>query len=199
MVNDSTVEMVPITEEVKGGDGNARRKLPPGVLLVVDVQERLAPAIPTGPQVVARIAALIDKAAEAGLAILATEQYSRGLGTTVPELRGRLDAAAVIEKIHFAAPRGAEFRAAMAACGLQHALVVGMEAHVCVQQTVLALLADGIAVTVVADAVASRDDLDRRVALARMARAGAAVAGTDAVLAALPAGDGAPGEWSLGE
>jgi nicotinamidase-related amidase len=151
-------------------------------LLVIDVQQRLAPAIPAAPEVVARIAALIDKAREVRLPILATEQYSRGLGPTLPELRRRLAAGEVIEKIHFAAPREAAFAAALASAGIDRAVVAGMEAHVCVQQTVLALLARGLAVTVVGDAVASRRDLDRRVALARLARAGAALADTATLL-----------------
>jgi nicotinamidase-related amidase len=151
-------------------------------LLVIDVQQRLAPAIPAAPEVVARIAALIDKAREVRLPILATEQYSRGLGPTLPELRRRLAAGEVIEKIHLAAPREAAFAAALAAAGIGRVVVAGMEAHVCVQQTVLALLARGLAVTVVGDAVASRRDLDRRVALARLARAGAALADTTTLL-----------------
>lgn len=166
---------------------------PPGIkaatgLLVVDVQERLAPAIPAASEVIPRIAALLDKARELGLPILASEQYSRGLGATVPALRRRLPAAAVIEKIHFAAPREDAFAAALAASGLRHVVVAGMEAHVCVQQTVLALLAQGVAVTLVEDAVASRRDLDRRVALARLARAGAGIADSAGLLAAWPGG-----------
>ena len=151
-------------------------------LLVIDVQQRLAPAIPAAPAVVARIAALIDKAREIRLPILATEQYSRGLGPTLPELRRRLATGEVIEKIHFAAPREAAFAAALAAAGIDRVVVARMEAHVCVQQSVLALLAQGLVVSVVCDAVASRRDLDRRVALARLARAGAALADTAALL-----------------
>jgi nicotinamidase-related amidase len=97
-------------------------------------------------------------------------------------LRRRLAAGEVIEKIHFAAPREAAFAAALSAAGIDRVVVAGMEAHVCVQQTVLALLARGLAVTVAGDAVASRRDLDRRVALARLARAGAALADTAALL-----------------
>lgn len=173
MVNISTSQIVSETGEVKGT-----------ALLVVDVQERLAPAIADTPEVVPRIALLIEKAGEAGLPILVSEQYSSGLGGTVPALRRLLAAAEVIEKIHFAAPREPAFAAALEARGLRRAVVAGMEAHVCVQQTVLALLERGIAVAVVGDAVASRDDLNRRVALARLARAGATIVGTAAVLAA---------------
>lgn len=165
----------------------AGRRISASGLLVVDVQQRLAPAIPAASEVVPRIAALIEKANELGLPILASEQYSRGLGATVPALRRLLPGAAVIEKVHFAGPREEAFTAALAASAVSHLVVVGMEAHVCVQQTALALLARGIAVTLVADAVASRSDVNRRVALARLARAGAALGDTAAVLTRWPA------------
>jgi nicotinamidase-related amidase len=158
------------------------------LLLIVDVQERLAPAIPAAPRVVQRIAALIEKARETGLPILASEQYSRGLGATVPALRQLLADAEVVEKIHFAAPREAEFVAVLEARGARHCFVAGMEAHVCVLQSALALLERGLAVTLVADAVASRDDLDRRLALARLARAGASLADSAGIIAAWTAG-----------
>lgn len=154
-------------------------------LLVVDVQERLAPAIAEAPRVVPRIIALIEKARQAGLPILVTEQYSQGLGPTIAPLRGLLAATEVVEKIHFAAAREEDFLAALAARGVTRCLVAGMEAHVCVLQTCLALLARGVAVTLVADAVASRDDLNRRLAIARLVRAGAAVTDSAALLAAL--------------
>ncbi len=173
MVNVSLRQMVPTFQEIKGCG-----------LIVVDVQERLAPAIAEAPAVVARISGLIEKAKESSLPILASEQYSRGLGPTLPALRQRLPAGAVIEKIHFAAPREADFQAALRDRAIRHCVVAGMEAHVCVLQTALALLAQGLAVTLVADAVASRQTLNRDVALARLARAGAGVTDSAAVLAA---------------
>lgn len=162
-------------------------------LLLVDIQERLAPAIAETAWVLPRIAELIRNARVSGLPILATEQYSRGLGPTLPELRGRLRPEEVVEKIYFAAPREPAFRTALQARGLTRCFVAGMEAHVCVLQSVLSLLAEGVAVTVIEDAVASRADLNRRLALARMVRAGAEVSGCAAVctgMAAL-AGDAA--------
>jgi nicotinamidase-related amidase len=182
MVNVSQSKMVSVAAPFKG----------PGVrlgkgagLLVVDVQERLAPAIALAPVVVPRIIALIEKARDAGLPILATEQYSRGLGPTVAPLRGLLAGGEVVEKIHFAAAREEGFCTALAARGITRCVVVGMEAHVCVLQSALALLARGVAVTLVSDAVASRDDLNRRLAVARLARAGAELTGTAALLADL--------------
>lgn len=144
-------------------------------LLMVDVQSRLAPAIAEAPQVILRIADLVRAARIAEVPILATEQYSQGLGPTVAELRALLRPEEVVEKIHFAAPREAAFRERLAACGAGRWIVVGMEAHVCVLQSVLALLEAGLAVTVIGDAVASRVDLNRRLAVARMARAGAEI------------------------
>lgn len=176
MVNISNPEMVGPTQAFKGAG-----------LLLVDIQERLAPAIAETPRVLPRIAALIRSARVSGLPILATEQYSRGLGPTLPELRGLLRPEEVVEKIHFAAPREPAFRAALQARGMTRCFVAGMEAHVCVLQSVLSLLAAGLAVTVIGDAVASRADLNRRLALARMARAGAAVSDSAAVCAGLAA------------
>ncbi|MEQ8357741.1 MAG: isochorismatase family protein [Kiloniellaceae bacterium] len=181
MVNISTQDVVHPIGTYKGA-----------ALLLVDLQGCLALAIPETPRVVPRIARLIEEARRAGLPILATEQYSRGLGPTVPELRLGLAAEEIIEKIHFAATREAGFVAALRARGLRHCFVAGMEAHVCVLQTVLGLLATGVAVTVLGDAVASRADLNRRAALARMARAGAAITDSASLSADLRAAVAAP-------
>lgn len=186
MVNLPISKMVPLVPNIKEpitGSG----------LVVIDVQERLAPAIADAPQVTARIAALIEKAEEAGLPILATEQYSRGLGATVPALRRRLPAGAVVEKIHFAAAREPAFAQALHTRGIRHAVIAGMEAHVCVLQSALGLLAQGLAVTLVTDAVASRAELNRDAALARLARAGARLSDSAAVMAAWSAGRAAAG------
>lgn len=189
MVNIASNEMVVPSGEVKSSPQGERLG---ACLLVIDVQERLAPAVPAAPQVIARIAQLIDRAREILLPILASEQYSRGLGPTVPALRQRLADTEVIEKIHFAAPREAAFAKALAAGGIRRAVVVGMEAHVCVQQTVLALLDRGVAVTVAGDAVASRREIDCRAALARLARAGATISDSTHLLARWSAAPAAP-------
>lgn len=152
-------------------------------LLVVDLQTRLAPAIPESAAVVARISRLLSAAEAAGLPVLATEQYSKGLGPTVPELRRRLPPQRIFEKTAFAAPREGDFHEALSGLGLRTLMVVGMEAHVCVQQTVLCLLEQGIAVHPVGDAVASRAPLSKAVALRRMAAAGARITDIAAALA----------------
>jgi nicotinamidase-related amidase len=162
-------------------------------LLLIDIQERLTLAIAETPRVILLIKTLVEKARQADMPILATEQYSRGLGPTVAGLRRLLTPQEVVEKIHFAAPREPAFRSALHERGILRCVVAGMEAHVCVLQSVLALLAQGVAVTVVGDAVASRADLNCRVALARMARAGAEIADSAAVLAGLDPSGGRHG------
>jgi nicotinamidase-related amidase len=153
------------------------------------VQERLTPAIPAAPRIVTVISSLVEAASRVGLPILATEQNSRGLGPTVAPLRHYFRPEAIVEKIHFSAPREAAFQRAWQRLGLRRCLIAGCEAHVCVMQTALALLSSGVAVTVIGDAVGSRRDLNRRVALARLARAGAEIAESEAILAALAGND----------
>ncbi len=158
-------------------------------LLLIDLQERLAPAIPDSPLVSDRAIRLVEAANSVAVPVLATEQYPKGLGPTVGRIRCHLDPTRIIEKIHFAAPREAAFRRAAAARGISEFAVAGTEAHVCVLQSVLCLLREGYRVSLIADAVASRVDLSRETALQRMAAAGAALTKTETVvtrLAAMP-------------
>jgi nicotinamidase-related amidase len=150
-------------------------------LLVVDVQERLVPAIAGHRRVVWNIGRLIDGAKVLGLPVLATEQYPAGLGPTVPELAGRLPAG-IPEKTAFSSAGCAGLLDPLAARGIGRLLVCGIEAHVCVQQTVLDFLAAGWRVYVAVDAVGSRFDVDYRTALARMDAAGATLTSTEAAL-----------------
>jgi len=149
-------------------------------LLVVDVQERLIGSIADRQRVVWNVRRLIDGAAVFGLPVLATEQYPRGLGPTVPELAQRLGK--IPEKLTFSSRAcGAGFRD-LEGRGILKVLVCGIEAHVCVQQTVLDLLAAGWHVYVAADAVGSRFTADYQIALRRMESAGATITTTEAAL-----------------
>lgn len=150
-------------------------------LLVVDVQEKLLPLIPTAPQMVANCRKLIDGARILGVPVTATEQYPKGLGPTTPELAEHLGT--LLEKLRFSSAEvvGWGF-AGDDPAARQKIVVCGIEAHVCVQQTVLDLLAQGYRVYVPADAIASRGELDWRFALDRMAASGAVVTTTESVL-----------------
>ena len=149
-------------------------------LLVVDVQEKLVPAIAGQARVVWNIRRLIDGARILGLPVAATEQYPQGLGRTVPELAERLGE--VPSKLTFSCGGCPQVFKDLEDRGIHKLLVCGMEAHVCVEQTVLDLLAAGWRVYVAVDAVGSRFEIDRSTALARMDSAGATLTTAEAAL-----------------
>ncbi|MCY1289806.1 Isochorismatase family protein [compost metagenome] len=149
-------------------------------LLIVDIQERLFPAIEGGEALLAHSLWLLQVAQRLGVPVLATEQYPKGLGPTLAALRERLGAPALVEKIHFSA--AAEPGLFAAPGGERRQFVVcGTEAHVCVLQTVLDLLGQGRQVFVVAEAVGSRRAGDKALALERMRQAGAAIVSREMV------------------
>jgi len=149
-------------------------------LLVVDVQERLLPAIAGGRRVAFNVRRLIDGAEILGLPVAATEQYPQGLGPTIGELAGRLGS--ISSKVTFSCGGCGEIFRDLEGRGVQKLLVCGIEAHVCVQQTVLDLLAHGWRVYVAVDAVGSRFEVDYRTALNRMDSSGAVLTTTEAAL-----------------
>ena len=149
-------------------------------LLVVDVQERLVPAIADHERVVFNTRRLIDGAKILGVPVVATEQYPKGLGPTVPELAERLGP--IPDKLTFSCCGCPEVFARLREQGIHKILVAGIEAHVCVQQTVLDLLGDGWRVYLAVDAVGSRNPLDRDTALRRMDSSGAVLTTTEAAL-----------------
>jgi nicotinamidase-related amidase len=149
-------------------------------LLVVDVQEKRVPAIAENARVVWNVRRLIDGAKILGLPILGTEQYPKGLGPTVAELAERLGP--LPSKLAFSCGGCPELFEELPGRGVHKILVCGIEAHVCVAQSVLDLLADGWRVYVAVDAVGSRFAVDYRIALGRMDSAGATLTTTEAAL-----------------
>jgi nicotinamidase-related amidase len=145
-------------------------------LLLIDFQERLMPAIAEGAAVVANAQRLAEAAALLSVPALRTEQYPKGLGGTVAALAGF---GAAVEKTHFGSCAAPGFVDALKG---DHLIVAGCETHVCVLQTVFGLLAAGRSVFVVADACGSRTAENKRVALERMARAGAEIVTTEMVV-----------------
>ncbi len=149
-------------------------------LLVVDVQEKLVPAIGGAARVVFNVRRLIDGAGVLGLPVVGTEQYPKGLGSTVPEIAERLGE--MPSKLTFSCGGCGDLFEELADRRICKLLVCGIEAHVCVQQTVLDLMAEGWRVYVAVDAVGSRFELDRDTALRRMDSAGATLTTTEAAL-----------------
>lgn len=140
-------------------------------ILVVDVQEKLMPKILGADRILRNISFLLDAAPLLGVEVFATEQYPKGLGPTVAELAERLPARP--EKLTFSCCGVPELTGRLKEQARRQIVVVGIEAHVCVLNTVLDLLADGFQVHVAADAVGSRYELDMQTALRRLEGAGA--------------------------
>lgn len=151
-------------------------------LLVVDVQEKLAPAVENTRATIDRIAVLMKAAAKLDVPITITEHYPKGIGHTVPDLAALAPAEAVCEKITFACQGSEAAAARLGGLGRPQVVVAGMETHVCVLQSALSLLADGYAVFLARDAVSSRRAEDRDTAIERLQRSGGTIVTTEMVL-----------------
>ncbi|MEZ5773204.1 MAG: isochorismatase family protein [Hyphomicrobiaceae bacterium] len=148
-------------------------------LLIVDVQERLLPTIAEWQRVERTTVQLAHVARRLAVTTTVSEQYPRGLGGTSPVILEAAGNEAVrLDKVEFSCMANAGLRERLETLrggGLRQIVVAGMEAHVCVAQTVLDLIAADFDVFVVADAVGSRSMESRRLALERMARQGAEI------------------------
>ncbi|MGZ5442293.1 MAG: hydrolase [Thermoanaerobaculia bacterium] len=155
------------------------------VLVVIDVQERLMPVIHERFDVERNIERLIRGAHVLGVPAIVTEQYVKGLGPTVEPLRRALEETSghrPIEKDCFSAHGCAPFAAQLAALDRRQVLIAGVETHVCVYQTARDLLAAGLHVWIVADAVSSRTPRNRDIALQRLVSEGAKLSSTEMAL-----------------
>jgi nicotinamidase-related amidase len=152
-------------------------------LILVDVQEAFRPVIDRFDETVAACGLLAEGFGVLGRPVLVSEQYPKGLGATVGEVAGRLpDGVEPIEKLRFSACGVQAFDAALEAAGCRAWVVAGIEAHVCVNQTVLDLLDRGYEAYIASDATSSRTPANKALALERMAEAGAVVTGAEMAL-----------------
>jgi len=153
------------------------------VLVVIDIQERLVPAMPQEIYLRLRntVGILIQAAGMLGIPVVTTEQYPKGIGHTVPELAEACKGT-VMEKVSFGCCGEPNFMAALKKIGRSQVIVTGMEAHVCVYQTVLGLLEGGYHVHLVRDAVCSRNKTDFLASIDNSARAGAVVTTAETAL-----------------
>jgi nicotinamidase-related amidase len=154
-------------------------------LLLVDVQERLFPAMDGDhrEEVMRNIKILVAMAGRLGLPIVVTEQYPKGLGHTLQELRDALPAdVRPIAKVAFSCWAAEEVRARLSAAGTRRVILAGIEAHVCVLLTALDLLGEGLGVHVAADAVTSRTQGNWRLGTDQLRQAGAVITATETVM-----------------
>ena len=157
------------------------------VLLVIDIQEKLAPAMRSeiAAAVIKQTLTLVAASARLGIPVVASEQYPQGLGATVPELAAALrDAkATMFSKVEFSAVQAPAFADIYPTLGARDQWIcAGMEAHICVWQTVRDLRARGLQTHVASDAVASRRKANWRTGLELARSAGAVVSGTETIL-----------------
>lgn len=150
------------------------------VLLVIDLQERLLPAIDDGQSVIDQTAWLIGVARKLEVPVIATEQNPQGLGRTAAKIAQLLSAGELVDKIHFSAVAEGNLLSHPQGNRMQW-VVCGTESHVCVQQTVFDLLAAGRQVAVVEEAVGSRKARDKMLALQRMRQHGAEIVSREMV------------------
>lgn len=158
-------------------------------LVVIDMQDRLAAVMGSRDPVVRATTMLARTFALVGAPIVLTRQYPKGLGETVPELEELFlelarDGARVagVDKMAFCAASEHKFADALTGTGRRQVVLAGMETHICVTQTALALIAQGYQVQVVADACCSRNPQDHAVALDRLRSAGAVVTAAESVM-----------------
>jgi len=149
------------------------------LLIAIDIQERLLPAIHDGARVQRNAEILLQAASILQIPALLTEQYPKGLGQTVPQIRAAAGDSPVLEKMHFSAWRDDAIRAYIEKLHRPAVVIAGVEAHVCVLQTALDIAGAGLGVTVVADAISSRHPDSARVACDRMAAAGITLVTTE--------------------
>jgi nicotinamidase-related amidase len=154
--------------------------------VLIDMQEKLLKVMPDAAECLENQELLLKAAAILEIDSIVTEQYPQGLGSTVDDLKCLLpENTPLIEKTSFSCWGESAFRTALKSKHRDYVVVFGIEAHVCVQQTVLDLLEEGYEVIVIADALASRNTGNYRLALSAMRQAGALITSSESVIFAL--------------
>lgn len=151
--------------------------------MIIDVQEKLAPHIYEIDKVTNKINILVQGMQALGVPVMVNEQYPDKLGKTIPAIADVVTAnQKVYAKRSFSVCDDDEAWNYLAQQNRNNVILCGIETHVCVQQTALDLLDNGIQPVLIADAVGSRDPYDKKLAIRRIRRAGAVVTTTEAIL-----------------
>ena len=184
----------PVTPNISSKQSAAARPLAADhcALVVIDIQQKLLPPIHEKDRLVRNSQLLIRLASILKLPVLATTQYEKGLGQTVPEIASLLPEKTVHDKQEFSCFANEGFCSALQTLPQQRKtlLLCGMETHICVLQTALGALAQDYVVHVAADAVGSRSELNWNIGLDRMRAAGAVISSTETIVYELLRGSG---------
>lgn len=152
------------------------------VLVSIDMQERLVPAMQAPARTIRNTKMLLRAAELTGVPAILTEQYPQGLGSTIPEIAAAAGDSPIIPKMHFSCMEDETFAKTIRATGKRQAVLAGMEAHICVVQTASSLVEDGYSVFVVSDATASRTLESEKACIFRLSAAGVCVVTTEMVI-----------------
>ncbi|HXM36960.1 MAG TPA: isochorismatase family protein [Pyrinomonadaceae bacterium] len=149
-------------------------ELTQSVLVIIDMQEAFRTKIPGFTETAEHIALMVDAAKLLNLPAIVTEQYPKGLGHTAEEIKAVLPSGLeIIEKTTFSSCGTPQFQTQLERAGAKQVLVCGIEAQICVNQTVHDLLASGFQVHLLADCISSRAENNKEVAIAKMQLSGA--------------------------
>ena len=153
------------------------------VLAVIDLQQKLMPVISGSENIINRTALLLQGADKLDLDVLVSEQYPKGLGATVPEISTWLpEKSSVVAKTSFSVFGEPEFVKALNSRKREVIIFAGVESHICLLQSVIDAIAAGYQVIVAADAVGSRKESDRLLALETARSCGAEVLSVESIL-----------------
>jgi len=152
------------------------------VLLIIDIQEKLFPHMHKKEEVSKNVRRLIKFVKVVGIPIVLTEQYPKGLGRTIREIKELIPEVKPIEKVEFSCLGSEEFRGALKRLDAKTLILTGIETHICVSQTAIEALDMGYGVHVVSDATSSRREEDRTVGIERMRQGGAVISSTEMLI-----------------
>ena len=159
-----------------------RIKKEDAILTAIDFQEKLLPAMFEAEKVEAAAIKLAAGLNVMGVPEIVTTQYAKGLGPTVPAVEEALGEFEPIDKSSFSAWNNEEYKSALQKSGRKTVILMGIETHICVEQTALDLLENGYTVFVPADCVQSRNPVNKELSLRRMEAAGVVITCAESVL-----------------
>lgn len=150
--------------------------------LIIDIQEKLFPHIHKGRQLENNTRILVQGLKALDVPVLITEQYTKGLGFTIPGIKSLFTDANQIEKTSFSCCDEKEFEDQLQFLKKRNIIIAGIEAHVCVLQTTIDLINIGFQPVVVADCISSRKEADKEIAIGRMRQEGAIITTYESIL-----------------
>jgi len=152
------------------------------VALIIDIQEKLFPPMQEPQVLIENCQKLVKGLTVLEVPFILTEQYPKGLGSTIEPVKSLLPALKPLEKISFSCCQDKTFNAALALLKRKNVIIAGIEAHVCVMQTVVDLIEQAYLLVVIEDCISSRKSNDKAVAVQRMRQEGAVIATCESIL-----------------